>query len=124
MTADNLWLLRARKDQRLAKRWQANGTIESYDDGVKWFKVCEEHAANIRELSALLTRVEANSNECFIRGAFVGGPRAVELLNALTEEDRVGRRDSEVPRRAVFFDDQPLHAICLDVDGFEPLVAD
>jgi hypothetical protein len=88
----------------LTKRWNADGTLAPYDDA-KHFTYEERGVGDIRELSKLLKELEREPQRCIIRGRCVS--RGKKLL-----------------RRNVNFADQPLHAMMVDVDGFESLAYD
>lgn len=94
---------------RLAKLWRADGEIEGYDDA-KHFKLRKEVVSGIRDMSALLTRLEKNSKACIIRGRYVGDELA-------TKREKEDFKKGSVLRRKTCFADQKLHTILIEVDG-------
>jgi P4 family phage/plasmid primase-like protien len=88
----------------MAKTWRTDSSIEPYSRA-KNFTVELVEIADIHGLSALLTKLERQRRACVIRGK----PRAGLDF------------DETVHRRMLNFDDQPLHAIMIEVDGFEPV---
>lgn len=99
----------------LAKTWKADGTIGDYADG-KFFAPQQARVTDLAELSALLTKLQTRRHSCLIRGRYVGD----ELAAQRDAEFRKGR----VRRALDYFDDQPLHAVCLDIDDYVPMAAD
>lgn len=101
--ADTLSIL-THKTRRLAKLWRADGAIESYDRA-KNFGIEQRTVENLSQLAALLLELERRPNACLIRGRQkTPSPRALRRLDE--------------------FDDQPLHTLLIEVDDFEPLMAD
>lgn len=100
----------------LAKTWKADGTISPYGDA-KYFTLTERTVADLVGLSALLTKIEKHPKACVIRGRYVGDVVAAE-------RDGADYQAGKVRRALDYFDDQPMHAILIDVDKFEPLCAD
>lgn len=100
---------------RLAKTWLANGRIGQYGDA-KFFTLTETPVSGLHALSALLVALQDDPRACVIRGRYAGNAQA-RLRDA---EHRPGY----VRRTLDCFDDQPLHAIMLDIDKFQPLATD
>lgn len=99
----------------LAKTWKSDGTISAYGDA-KFFTLVERTVSDLTELSALLTKVERQPRACAIRGKYVG-PEVAAQRDPDFQPGKV--------RRALdYFDDQPLHTVLVDVDGFDPLCTD
>jgi P4 family phage/plasmid primase-like protien len=88
----------------MAKTWRTDGSIEQYSRA-KNFSVELAEVAGIHDLSALLTKLERQRRASMIRGK----PRPELDL------------DATVLRRMSNFEDQPLHAIMIEVDGFEAI---
>lgn len=99
----------------LAKTWHADGSITPYDEA-KYFQLARRHVANIQELSELLTVLEGKPHACLIRGRYVGDEQA----RAADHEYKEGR----VRRLLGYWEDKPLHTCLIEVDKFEPLLAD
>lgn len=112
---DSLVVLRHSRNL-LAKTWRADGTIKPYDDA-KYFKTEVHQVADIGALSALLHELQADARACIIRGAYVGDELA-------RQRDPDGFKPQLVRRALDYFDDQALHTVLVDIDGFEPLSAD
>jgi putative DNA primase/helicase len=100
----------------MAKTWKSDGTIASYGDA-KYFTLEERQVNGLAELSELLTELQAQRMACVIRGKYVGDALA-------RERDPAGFQPGKVRRALDYFDDQPLHTVLIDVDGFEPLCSD
>lgn len=100
----------------LTKTWKADGTVEAYDTG-KFFTQRVHEVRDIGELSALLTRIEGKARTCIIRGAYVGDELA-------RQRDPAEFKPGMVRKSFDYYDDQPLHSVMLDVDGYECLTAD
>jgi putative DNA primase/helicase len=97
------------------KLWKANGTIDAFGDA-KFYKLTEHKVGNIAELSALLTKLQAMPRAVLIRGKYVGA----ELAQQRDPEFQPG----DVRRMLDYFNDQPLHTVLIDVDGFVPVMVD
>ena len=95
----------------MAKIWQADGKIKSYDNA-KYFGLHERSVNNIREFTCLLNELERDPHSCIIRGKHVGNEKAEQ--NDPEYKPGKTRRISEV------FDDQPLHTILIEIDDFMP----
>lgn len=118
MNHDTIAVLHHAKYQ-LAKLWKADGSILAYDENnPKTFRLEEARVANIEELSALLTRIETDSQACVIRGRYVGDEIACREPDART------LRKGQVFRRKSSFADQPLHSVLIEVDDFTPVASD
>lgn len=83
----------------LVKTWHADGTISDYAKP-KHFKLETFNFESIRELSAFLTLLEKRPNTCMIRGKYIGDTPGHTL------------------RRKDVFEDQPLHAVMIEVDRY------
>jgi len=100
----------------MAKTWKSDGTITPYGEA-KYFTLEERQVNGLTELSRLLTELQEQPKACIIRGKYVGDALA-------RERDPVGFQPGKVRRSLDYFDDQPLHTVLIDVDGFEPLCSD
>ena len=99
----------------MAKTWKSDGTIAPYGEA-KYFTLEERQVNGLAELSELLTELQGQPKACIIRGKYVG--------DALARERDPAFQPGKVRRSLDYFDDQPLHTVLIDVDGFEPLTAD
>lgn len=97
----------------VTKTWKADGSIAPFDDA-KYFRLQTHKVSGLDELHALLTALERQPHACVIRGRYVGDDVAKARDG---KEFKVGR----VRKALDYFDDQPLHPVMIDVDGFEPL---
>ena len=101
---------------KVTKTWKRDGTIAAFDDA-KYYRLERIPVDGIEALSALLTELAGQPHSCLIRGAFVG-------------DDVAAPRDAEqfkpgfVRKALDYFDDQPLHAVMIDVDGYHPFAWD
>jgi hypothetical protein len=104
-STDPITLLRTNDGKPYTKRWCADGTIAGYGNGFL-FEHREILVRNINELSKLLGSIENDPQTCVLRYQYAG--------------------PNEAPTRRLgaLFRDQALHSLCIDVDKFEPLVAD
>lgn len=100
----------------MAKTWQPDGTISEYGDA-KYYALEQREVTDVHALSALLHELETNPHSCVIRGRFVGEQLA-------QERDGDDYKPGKVRRALDYFDDQPMHAVLVDVDKFEPLTVD
>jgi putative DNA primase/helicase len=100
----------------LAKTWRSDGTVKPYDDA-KFFTLETAQVGDIEALSALLARLEVSPHACLIRGAYVGDTLA-------SQRDGDQFKPGRVRRALDYFNDQPLHALLVEVDNFEPLAFD
>jgi len=112
--SDVFSVLHSSSQYPMAKTWGANDVVNGYSKA-KYFKLEEVQVSNIQDLSALLGRLESDRNACIIRGKYIGDKFAKERMFA--EEYKQGK----VLRRDVIFNDQPLHAVLIEVDDFKPL---
>ena len=101
---------------RVTKTWKRDGTIAAFDDA-KYYRLERIPVDGIETLSTLLTELAGQPHSCAIRGVFVG-------------DDIASPRDAEqfkpgfVRKALDYFDDQPLHAVMIDVDGYHPFAWD
>jgi len=100
----------------MAKTWCADGSVKPYDDA-KYFKLETVDVADIGALSALLQGLEDDAHACVIRGTYVGDELA-------RQRDPQEFRKGLVRRALDYFDDQALHTLLADIDGYEPLGSD
>lgn len=112
---DTLSVLR-HSQARMSKHWNADGTLTPYDEA-KHFTLTQREVCGIGDLSALLSELESDPHAFIIRGKWIGAAQAAE-------RDATEYRPGKVRRALAQFDDQPLHAILVDVDRFEPLCGD
>lgn len=97
---------------RLAKTWRADGTIAPYDE-TKNYRVRSEPVADIRELSALLERLERDPHSAVIRGEFKGSEAAARL-------DPDEHKPGLARKIKALYDDRPRNWVLIEVDNFEP----
>lgn len=109
---DRITLLR-HKALRLAKLWQEDGSIADYGNA-KWFSHEVREVSSLRELSELLVEIETQRNTCVIRGA---------LKDTVVDPDPDAQA-GKVRKSYDYFEDQPLHAVMLDVDSYLPAMCD
>ncbi len=106
-----------------AKTWELDGSITPYGDG-KYYKLVQRTVDGIAGLSDLLEMLEDLPRACVIRGA----PVVPDLMAIRDQPDpdrgHEGFKPGLVRRALDYFDDQPLHSVCLDVDGYQVLTAD
>lgn len=107
-------VLEAFENLPAAKKWDPDGHIQQYAK-LRNFKPHEITVGDIHELSALLTRIEPESNKLIIRGGFCGMD---EAPNRETIE-YAGR----VRRLKKLFEDIARHWVLIEVDGY-PTQAD
>lgn len=100
----------------LTKTWKADGSIDAYGDG-KYFRMRSAEVADLASLHALLAHLEGQPSSCVIRGA----PVVPDLMAIRDPEDF---KPGLVRKSYDYFDDQPLHAVCIDVDGYNPITED
>ncbi len=115
LEGDTITALTALGRIRLTKLWTADGEIAGYDDA-RNFKVREEKVSSIEDLSRLLSELQSEPSSCVVRGRFVG------LEEAARREPEVSVKRKTTVRRNSVFEDQPLHAMMIDADGFRPSV--
>lgn len=99
-----------------AKTWEADGAITAYGEG-KYYKLIQRSVDGIAGLSKLLVALEDRPRCCVIRGAPV-------VPDLMAIRDGEAFQPGLVRRAFDYFDDQPLHAVCLDIDGYQVLTAD
>lgn len=107
---DEITVLKTTGGLRLAKLWKSDGTIDGYGKA-KHFRLMTETVDGIVALSELLTRLERDQTACIIRGRYVGDDEARERLGDAFHTGLVLRRND-------LFEDQPLHAILIEVDDY------
>jgi len=95
---------------RLTKKYLADGGTEPYEKAQS-FKVKSVEVTGLESVAALLGRLHKNPKRCIIRGK-------------LSETPEPGDVKGSFRRCNASFDDQPLHTLMLDIDGFEPFAAD
>jgi putative DNA primase/helicase len=115
-TGDILSVLLSSPKLPMAKTWLADGTIKPYNQA-KYFKLMQVPIKDIHELSKLLFRLEKSPNACLIRGKYVEDELAEERSGSDYKQGMVLRRNE-------IFEDQPLHAILIEVDEFSPTCFD
>ena len=93
------------------KTWKTDGTIIAAQE-TKYFSLTEHHIDGIIDLSMLLHRLEHQPKACLIRGRYVGDDTA----KARDAEDY---QPGKVRRANDYFDDQPLHSVMIDIDGYQ-----
>lgn len=115
MTANDFTLLKAAGGIRLTKKWKADGTLDAYGD-VRNYRSRVVKVANVRELSALLLKIQSKPDVCHIRA--IPKPEAERNLIETPEIEGHHRRTKEL------HDDGPQHALCGDIDGYKPTLYD
>ena len=98
---------------RLAKLWQADGTISSYDE-TKNYQVSEVPVSSIADLSAALSSLETRTNSAVIRGKFKGEATAA-VIDAAEHKPGLARKIKAL------YDDTPHHWALIEVDKFTPV---
>jgi hypothetical protein len=101
---------------RVTKTWNADGTISPFDDA-KYYGVQRLVVADIEELSSELTDLAADPRSCLIRGTPVP-------LDTQAIRDAAQFQPGKVRKALDYFDDQPLHAVMIDVDGYHGFAHD
>lgn len=101
---------------RVTKTWKADGTIAAFDDA-KYYRLEQHTVGNLAELSALLATLQSNPHACLIRGTPVA-------LDTQAVRDAGQFKPGFVRKALDYFDDQPLHAVMIDVDGYESFAWD
>jgi len=109
----------------MTKTWGSKG-IQPYDKAYQ-FKVVERNVGCLNDVAGLLQELEKEIRSCMIRGKFIGQQAAEAAIPALLARD--GKvpdclAPGNVPRKGELFNDQQLHSLMLDVDGFRPSKAD
>lgn len=100
----------------MAKTWRADGSIRPYDDA-KYLSLDVWKVDGLGDLANLIGTLSNDPHACVIRGTYVGDDVA-------RQRDPDGFRPGKVRKSYDYFDDQPLHALCIDVDRFDPLTCD
>lgn len=95
---------------RLAKLWKADGSISAYEDA-KNYKARVDTVEGIRDLSALLTQIEADPRSAVIRGV----PNDFVDLEAAP---------GKVRKIKAAYDDPAHHWMLVEVDNFIPTRGD
>ena len=113
--ADTLSILTHSRN-KVTKTWKANGTIAAFDDA-KYYTLTQTAVSSIESLSALLASLSARPNSCLIRGLPVTDEVAAS-------RDGEQHRPNLVRKALDYFDDQALHSVMIDVDGFHPFAWD
>ena len=119
---DTITILQGVPGKVATKTWKADGTVGDYDAG--WmFHRHEVPVSNLRELSELLTRLQAAPGYFAIRGKWISD----ELGGSVT---RVDQRTSETTAAHVgngwyrrwkeLYEDAPHHWMCVDIDNYTP----
>jgi hypothetical protein len=101
---------------RVTKTWKADGTIAAFDDA-KYYRLERRAVDGIESLSKLLTELEGQPSSCLIRGDYVGNHIALV-------RDGDQWKPGYVRKALDYFQDQPLHSVMIDVDGYEPFAWD
>lgn len=104
----------AHRRSLMTKTWLADGSIKQYGGG-KYFDLIEREVTGIRGLSRLLARMESKPRAMIVRGRYVGD----ELARKRESKEY---REGQVLRRKSCFEDQPLHTILVEVDGFHATI--
>ena len=115
MTTDTLTILRHGASS-LAKTWNKDGTITGYGEA-KYFSYRTADVGSLSDLSNLLQTLQDEPNAMLIRGRYLGDKEA-------RKNDGADFKPGKVRRALDYFEDQPLHAVLIDIDKFEPLGAD
>lgn len=113
MTTDTLAVL-THSHNLVTKTWCADGTIKPFDDA-KNFRLQQHTVGGIAALSSLLTKLERTPKACLIRGRYAG--------DEVAQQRDPSFKPGLVRRMLDYFDDQPLHTVLVDVDGFQPVMA-
>lgn len=101
---------------KVTKTWKRDGTIAAFDDA-KYYQLERIPVTGIESLSELLTQLADQNKSCLIRGKAV-------------DRETMATRDADqfkpgLVRKALdYFDDQPLHTVMIDVDGYHPFAWD
>ena len=95
------------KGPRLTKRWTVEGVVPQ--DKAKRFSVEALNVDSIAGLSAVLSNIENLPMVCVIRGLYKGGE---------------GSTVEDTEKTLEYFVDAPHRWLCLDIDGFEPVLWD
>ena len=101
---------------KVTKTWQADGTVSAFDDA-KYYKLAPRNVDGIHGLSVLLTELALDPHSCLIRGTPVS-------VDAMAGRDGFQYRHGYVRKALDYFDDQPLHSVMIDVDGYHSFAWD
>ena len=101
---------------KVTKTWKRDGTIAAFDDA-KYYQLERIPVDGIEGLSELLTQLAGQQHSCLIRGKAVP-------LDTMAERDGPQYKSGLVRKALDYFDDQPLHTVMLDVDGYHPFAWD
>ncbi|MGV8893173.1 MAG: DNA primase family protein [Burkholderiaceae bacterium] len=103
---------------RMAKRWNADGTIDPYGNA-KNFHHREVEIDDIHALSALLTRIEHNPFTVIVRGGYIGKALAEPVMSKV-ENWKPGC----MVRQLEVIKDRAIRMMMIDVDEFRPTTGD
>lgn len=103
----------------LAKRWMRDGSISDYEHA-KQFRPKQVSIGSIQAMSELLHSLQSQPRKCLVRGAFAGEAVAQLVADSAGEKLTPGC----VLRRGQCFEDQALHWVMLDVDGYDSIYHD
>lgn len=92
----------------LTKIYRSDGKTDAYDDAAS-FQCKEIAVTDLSGLSRLLTKLESRTQNCIIRGKYVGDDRADP-----------GKLEGSIARTNSNFDDCPHHWFMVDIDKYEP----
>lgn len=92
----------------LTKIYRSDGKTDAYDDAAS-FQCKELAVTDLSGLSRLLTKLETRTQNCIIRGKYVGDDRA-----------EPGKLEGSIARTNSNFDDCPHHWFMVDIDKYEP----
>ena len=101
---------------KVTKTWKTDGSIAAFDDA-KYYTLTQTKVRGLTELSELLTELAACTNSCLIRGTPVS-------VDTMAGRDGPQYRHGLVRKALDYFDDQPLHAVMIDVDGYHSFAWD
>lgn len=107
------------------KRWGADEQVHPVPH-ITHHRLTHERVTDLASLADLLRRLSKQPDRYVIRGRFVGQDAARQNETRKLEFwERSGGPDELLVRRSgEYFEDQGLHSVCLDVDGFSPLVVE
>ena len=111
---DSITILRHSAIQ-LAKTWQVDGSISAYQDA-KYFSQLVKPVSSIQDLSQVLSDLEHDFNACVIRGTYKGDDHARQVDTEF--------KQGKTRRKSFLFDDNPHHWVLIEIDDFEPVLAD
>ena len=101
---------------KVTKTWKADGTIAAFDDA-KYYSLKQVSVAGIKDLSIRLAELASDPNSCVIRGVPV-------TVDTMAGRDGPQYRHGLVRKALDYFDDQPLHSVMIDVDGYHSFAWD